>query len=218
MMKKNIFLLILFLFSAYNLMAIDVVLPLDILEKQQEIKNFRMEVVLEICTYAGQNSEFFFTYYYEEPDKIYLETDDFVLLPKEALKTLQPAFFQADKYSFNYLGKEEGLDILELIPLDKGERYRLLLAIDSGNSQIRSGELFFQMADYQEEFNAQIFFAEIGGYSLPVYIEGILVVPTKFALGGEVKEYREGSFSLKLKDYAINIDFPANIRKRLSGN
>ena len=74
------------------------------------------------------------------------------------------------------------------------------------------------MADYQEEFNAQIFFAEIGGYSLPVYIEGILVVPTKFALGGEVKEYREGSFSLKLKDYAINIDFPANIRKRLSGN
>jgi len=218
MMKKNIFLLILFLFSAYNLMAIDVVLPLDILEKQQEIKNFRVEVVLEICTYAGQNSEFFFTYYYEEPDKIYLETDDFVLLPKEALKTLQPAFFQADKYSFNYLGKEEGLDILELIPLDKGERYRLLLAIDSGNSQIRSGELFFQMADYQEEFNAQIFFAEIGGYSLPVYIEGILVVPTKFALGGEVKEYREGSFSLKLKDYAINIDFPANIRKRLSGN
>src|SRR5690554_5114103 len=210
MMKKNIFLLILFLFSAYNLMAIDVVLPLDILEKQQEIKNFRVEVVLEICTYAGQNSEFFFTYYYEEPDKIYLETDDFVLLPKEALKTLQPAFFQADKYSFNYLGKEEGLDILELIPLDKGERYRLLLAIDSGNSQIRSGELFFQMADYQEEFNAQIFFAEIGGYSLPVYIEGILVVPTKFALGGEVKEYREGSFSLKLKDYAINIDFPAN--------
>ena len=119
-MKIQIFLLIPFLFSAYNLMAIDVVLPLDILEKQQEIKNFRVEVVLEICTYAGQNSEFFFTYYYEEPDKIYLETDDFVLLPKEALKTLQPAFFQADKYSFNYLGKEEGLDILELIPLDKG--------------------------------------------------------------------------------------------------
>ncbi len=217
-MKKVILILTFFLLACFTLLAVDPVLPLEILEKQQEIKNFKVDVELVISTHAGQDSEFFFTYYYEEPDKIYLETDDFVLLPKEALKTMQPSFFQADKYSFNYLGKKEGLDILELIPLDKGEKYRLYLAIDSGNSIIRSGELFFQMANYREEFNAIIYFADIDGYALPVYIEGELAVPTKFAIGGEIKEYREGSFHLKLKDYAINIEFPEKIKKSLSSN
>ena len=121
-----------FSFSLFYSIGCSSSIALEILEKQQEIKNFKVDVELVISTRAGQDSEFFFTYYYEEPDKIYMETDNFVLLPKEALKTMQPSFFQADKYSFNYLGKKEELDILELIftwirgkvPFIPGHRFR----------------------------------------------------------------------------------------------
>jgi len=64
-----------------------------IINKQLEIKNFQTDIVLKIDTFPEQSSNFYFTYYYKEPDFVYLETQDFVLLPREVLKTLQPNFF-----------------------------------------------------------------------------------------------------------------------------
>ncbi|HHU92743.1 MAG TPA: hypothetical protein GXZ20_06355 [Halanaerobiaceae bacterium] len=217
-MKKYKLILICFLLLSHSLLAIQAIIPDSIIGKQEEIKNFKVDIELAISTYSGQNSEFFFTYYYEEPDRIYLETDDYVLLPKDALKTLQPGFFQLDKYEYNYLGQKEGLHILELIPLDRQEKYRMVLALDPEKALIRAGELFFQMGNYQEEFKVLVDFAEIEGYSLPVYIEGKLAVPAKFGIGSDIKEYREGTFWLKLKDYSINIVLPESIKKKMSSN
>lgn len=217
-MKKYKLILICFLLLSHSLLAIQAIIPDSIIGKQEEIKNFKVDIELAISTYSGQNSEFFFTYYYEEPDRIYLETDDYVLLPKDALKTLQPGFFQLDKYEYNYLGQKEGLHILELIPLDRQEKYRMVLALDPEKALIRAGELFFQMGNYQEEFKVLVDFAEIEGYSLPVYIEGKLAVSAKFGIGSEIKEYREGTFWLKLKDYSINIVLPESIKKKMSSN
>lgn len=216
MAKKYILFFILGLLCSNCIQASNEGLIEKIINNQLEVKNFQADIELKITTYTGQNSRFLFTYYYEEPDRVYLETEDFVLLPKEALKTLQPGFFQLDKYNYKYLREEDGLQLFELIPLDKEKEYRLILGLDLGESLIRYGEVFFQMGENQEEFAVQIDFAEIKGYSLPVYVEGRLAIPTKFGIGGEVKELKEGFFNLKLSDYYINRDFPEKIKERLN--
>jgi len=49
-MKKVILILTFFLLACFTLLAVDPVFPLEILEKQQEIKNFKVDVELVIST------------------------------------------------------------------------------------------------------------------------------------------------------------------------
>src|SRR5690554_4384171 len=187
-----------------------------IIGRQLEIDNFRVNTELEIRAFAGQSSRFEFTYYYQKPDKVHLESRDFVLLPREAVRTLQPDFFNPVRYTYSYLRVEEECQLFEFIPVDDEEKYRLILWVEPEESQIKHAEIFFMMGNYQEEFAVQIDYEQIEGYSLPVYVEGKVAVPTKFGMGGEIKETTEGSFILNLRNYRINRAFPRSIEKILN--
>ncbi len=219
-MFKKVFLLLIIIFLSNNIIFASGQTPVEkaegIINKQLEIDNFQVGIGLEITAFKGQNSKFSFTYYYQKPDKIHLETQDFVLLPREAIKTLQPDFFKLDKYEWGYIEKRDDFHLLELNPVDIRENYRLILWIDPDNSQIKHAEIFFRIEGYQDEFAVQIDYEQIEGYSLPVYVEGRLAVPTKFSMGGEIKEFQEGSFTLKLSNYKINAGLPPAVRRKMS--
>jgi hypothetical protein len=187
----------------------------NIINKQLEIKDFQTDIILEIAAFSSQYSKFNFTYYYQEPDKIYLETEDFVLLPREAIKTLQPNFFHLDRYNYKYLKTSEKFKLFELQPKENKDKYRLILWLDLEASVVKHAEIFFQIEEYKEEFAVQIDYNQIEGYSLPVYVEGKLAVPTKFSIDGKVKESKKGSFTLELSNYKINSGLPARIKKKL---
>ena len=58
-MKKYKLILICFLLLSHSLLAIQAIIPDSIIGKQEEIKNFKVDIELAISTYSGQNSEFF---------------------------------------------------------------------------------------------------------------------------------------------------------------
>jgi len=185
----------------------------NIINKQLEIKDFQTDIELNIDAFPGQSSKFNFTYYYREPDFVYLETQDFVLLPREAIKTLQPNFFFLEKYNHIHTKKKEGLYLVELQPKEEKEKYRLILWLDYENMLIKHAEIYFKMEDFKEKFSVQIDYTKIDDYSLPVYVKGKLAVPTKFDMNGEIKESQEGNFSLKLSNYKLNKGLPKQIIK-----
>ena len=178
-----------------------------IINKQLEIKNFQTDIVLKIDAFPGQSSNFHFTYYYKEPDFVYLETQDFVLLPREALKTLQPNFFFLEKYKYIQTKNRDGLYLVELQPKKDKEKYQLILWLDFESMIIKHAEIYFKMENFKEKFSVQIDYKQIRDYSLPVYVTGKLAVPTKFDMNGEIKEYQKGNFTLKLSNYKLNEGF-----------
>jgi len=187
-----------------------------IIGRQLEIDNFRVNTELEIRAFAGQSSRFEFTYYYQKPDRIHLDSEDFVLLPKEAVKTLQPNFINIEQYDYSYLKAEGKCQLFHFEPVDKEEKYRLILWLVPAESMLEHAEIFFRMDKYTDEFAVQIDFEVVDTYSLPVYVEGQLAVPTKYGMGGEIKESTEGSFFLTLNNYEINKGFPPEIQKKFN--
>src|SRR5690554_416558 len=188
----------------------------DIVNKQLAIENFQVDIELEILVYQGQNSKFLFTYFYQKPDKVHLETEDFVLLPKGAAETLQPNFFHPARFYHRYLGTKDEFHLFELTPKEEQKKYRLILWVDPEAKLLKQAEIFFTIENHREELAVQIDYGQIEGYSLPVFVRGKLAVPTKFGMYGEVKETQEGSFTLKLSNYKIDTVFPAAVRQKLT--
>jgi len=199
--KKIILFLMIFLLFCNSVSASNEIC--NILNKQLEIEKFQVDVELEITAFADRNLKFMFTYFFQEPDQVHLETQDFVLLPEKVIKTLQPDFFHLARYNYRYIESKERFRLYELRPKNSQESYRIILWLDLEDSLIKRADMFFQIEDYKEEFVVQIDYEQIEGYSLPVYIKGNLPVPTKFGIGGVIKESKKGSFILKLNNYRI---------------
>ena len=189
-----------------------------IMKRQQEIKNFQTDANLEIKIFSGQKSTFNFQYFYHEPDLVHLETNDFVLLPTEPLKSLEPSFLKLENYNINCLNKKDknSLKIYELHPIKKKEsNYYIKIWIDISKNQIEKAVIFFHIPAYEKEFSLNVNYKEISGYSMPITIQGNIAIPAKFGMKGKIKEFNRGYFDLKLKNYKINQGFSPNIMKKL---
>ena len=162
MLKKIIFLFCTFVFLLNNtVLSADKFLVEEveeIINKQLEIETLQVDVKLIIRASAGQESRFEFTYYYQKPDRIHLESEDFVLLPKEAVKTLQPNFINIEQYDYSYLKAEGKCQLFHFEPVDKEEKYRLILWLVPAESMLEHAEIFFRMDKYTDEFAVQIDF------------------------------------------------------------
>lgn len=188
----------------------------EITARQQEIKNFQTDADLTVKIFSKQSSSFEFTYYYHEPDLVHLETEDFVLLPTEPLKSLQPSFLKLENYDITLVSnKKENINLYQLDPIKADKKYWIKIWINLSEKQIEKAEIFFIIPSYKKEFSLEVEYSQIEGYSMPVSIQGTIAIPAKFSMNDKVKEFNKGDFDLKLHNYKINQNFPPGIMKKL---
>lgn len=187
----------------------------NIMEQQQQIKNFQTEAHLNIKAFSKQNSSFNFIYYYHEPDFIHLETKDFVLLPTEPLKSLQPDFFDLKNYHPEYEGKQkDSSHLFYLTPVNNNKKFRIKIWVNIPQKKIVRAKVFFIIDAYQKEFSLNVRYHQIKNYSMPISIQGKIAIPTKFSTDGKIKKFNEGYFDLKLSNYKINQGLPPEIMEK----
>ena len=190
----------------------------QIMDRQQEVKNFKTDAKLNIKFSGKQNSSFNFTYYYHEPDLVHLETTDFVLLPTEPLQSLQPSFFKLDNYQLDFKGIEQkDLAHFLLTPHSNKEKFWIEIWINTVENNIDKAEVYFTIPTYDKTFSLNVHYQQINGYSMPATIKGKIAIPAKFSKNGSIKKFHEGYFDLKLDNYKINQGFSPKIMKKLTG-
>ena len=190
----------------------------QVMEKQQKIKTFQTDADLNIEAYS-QKSSFNFTYYYHEPNRVHLDTENFVLLPTEPLKSLQPSFFKLSNYQIDFIGstnhKGEKLNRIQLTPKKENNKFWIKIWINTEKEKIEKAKIFFTMPSFEKEFALNVQYQLINGFSMPVTVKGHIAIPTRIKMNGQIKDFQEGLFDLTLSNYRINQEFPPDIMRKL---
>jgi len=191
-----------------------------IISRQMGIDNFQVDISMEVSFSSEQRSSFKFTYYFQQPDLVHVRTTDFVLLPTDSLKAMQPGFFQLENYQLRYKQRVQKKTyeghVFELIPRDPRESYTVSLCIDPEAEMIRESHITVRMPSLTDEFDIEVEYADFGSYSMPVRIKGEIAIPKKLSHHGEMKDFSRGAFELKLHNYRINQGLPARVKKKLN--
>lgn len=187
----------------------------QVITQQMQLDNFTVDVFLKVNFSSEQKSEFNFKYHFKKPDLTYIDTTDFVLLPTETLKSLHPSFFQLENYHLSFVDKKGNNYQFELKPRDPRKNFIIHLWIDRKEKYIKQARISFKTPSVNEVFYLTARYKKMDTFSMPVEVEGNLAIPTKFNSEWQIKDFKEGSFHLSLKNYKINRGIPAPILEKM---